>query len=107
MFFTLLISIDNIHFQAGPLEEADEEFVEDAEDDEPRAGEGDSFVPLRVPGQLWDRVVGLAGEGVVTRQNRSNYNFTLRFNDITLKFLEYVILFIDYIYHFGENDEII
>ena len=55
------------NFQTGPLEEADEEFVEDAEDDEPRAGDGDSFVPLRVPGHLWGRAVAvdLAGEGVV------------------------------------------
>jgi hypothetical protein len=81
------------NFQAGPLKEADEEFVEDAEDDEPRAGNGDSFVPLRVPGHLWDRVVGLAGEGVVVpveglgnlfvgggvvRQLKSHYNTFFR-----------------------------
>ena len=55
------------NFQAGPLKEADEEFVEDAEDDEPRAGNGDSFVPWSVFGHLWGRAVAvdLAGEGVV------------------------------------------
>ncbi len=55
------------NFQAGPLKEADEEFVEDAEDDEPRAGDGDSFVPWSVFGHLWGRAVAvdLAGEGVV------------------------------------------
>ena len=63
------------NFQAGPLEEADEEFVDDAEGDEPRAGKGDSFVPWSVFGHLWDRAVAvdLVGEGeVVPVEGRGN-----------------------------------